>query len=398
MSVDSLNVPEPIYIDQDQQLADYCSRWQQESYLAMDTEFVRTSTFYPRTGLIQVADSQGSYLVDPLTINDWAPFKSLLENPDVIKVFHAPVEDLEVCLNLVGAIPSPMHDSQLAAALAGMDGIMGFQRLVKAVLDIDLDKGETRSNWLARPLTERQIDYAVADVHFLYQIYPKLIERLESLGRLQWWQEDCQRVIDSYPLRDDFSNAFRKVKLAWKLRHQEQYTLQQLTVWREKTARQLDVPRNQVITEQSLWNLARYKAENFDGLKKAGVPAMIIKKYQKVLLATIDEGQNSNSELWPLLIERPLHPQQGELYKTLKKLVTAKAEELNIPGDLLVKKKPLEKMLRNYLFERRSISHAEAGKKMPEDWQQLSFALPEVFSGWRKEEISRSLIQHLINL
>jgi len=371
----ALHLPEALWVDNNQQLAELCSQWQQEAFVAMDTEFVRTRTFYPRTGLIQLADSQGCYLIDPLAIDDWSAFKALLQNEAVVKVFHSPAEDLEVCLNLVGAIPTPMRDSQLAAALASMGGIMGFQRLVKEVLDIELDKGETRSNWLARPLTSEQIDYAVADVHFLYQIYPKLVDKLESMGRADWWHEDCQRVTDEYPLEDDFSQAFRKVKLAWKLRDQEQCILQHLTIWREHTAREMDVPRNQVLNDQALWNLARYKPYHFDGVKKSGVTHHILKNHYKTLISIIKDAQKLEQDEWPAAIERPLTPQQGEIYKKLKKLVTAKAEMIDIPADLLVKKKPLEALLRSY-------------------WKN-DLKLPEVLSGWRQTEITNDLVQSL---
>ncbi|MDO6804916.1 hypothetical protein Q4595_20865, partial [Wenyingzhuangia sp. 1_MG-2023] len=129
-------------------------------------------------------------------------------------------------------LPSPLADSQLAASMAGLGGSMGFQRLISALLDIDIDKEETRSNWLARPLSPDQIRYAVADVYFLRQIYPLLVEKLTRLDRMGWLEEDCQRIIDDQSQQDIPKDYYRRVKLAWKLRPQEQHILQELVGWR----------------------------------------------------------------------------------------------------------------------------------------------------------------------
>ncbi len=240
----------------------YCQQWQGQEFIALDTEFVRTSTFFPKAGLVQVADADDCYLIDPLTITDWSSFAELLDDPGLVKVFHACSEDLEVCHRLTGTTPSPVADTQLGAALGSLGGIMGFQRLVKAVLNLDIDKGETRSDWLQRPLRPKQIEYAVADVYYLYQCYQRLLDLLTDMGRLTWWQEDCQRLLDLGQISDNYSQQYRKIKLAWKLRPQEQYVLQQVAIWREQMAREWNVPRSQVVADNVLWNIARYQPEH----------------------------------------------------------------------------------------------------------------------------------------
>ena len=190
-----LKIPEPQWVRENSELVEVCRRWQEQAYIAVDTEFVRTTTFYPEAGLIQVADSEGPVLIDPLTVSDWTPLKEVFENPLVVKVFHACAEDLEVCRQLTGTVPTPVADSQIGGALAGLGGIMGFQRLVKEILNINLPKEETRSDWLKRPLREEQIEYAVADVHYLYRLYPRLMSLLKKLNRQSWLAEECERLL-----------------------------------------------------------------------------------------------------------------------------------------------------------------------------------------------------------
>ena len=227
-------VPVPEWIATDQQLNDACIRWSSADFLAVDTEFVRTSTFYPKPGLIQVADKHACVLIDPLAINDWSKFKALMQSPDVVKVFHSCAEDLEVCKRIFDAVPSPLFDTQIAMALSGYGGSVGFQRAVSELLDLDIPKEATRTDWLQRPLTPVQMEYATADVFYLFQIYPRLKQKLESLRREAWVEEECERLVVAASQPDtDFSGAFQRVKSGWKLRPQEQ-VLQQLAVWREE--------------------------------------------------------------------------------------------------------------------------------------------------------------------
>jgi len=364
---------QPNWIADNQTLTEVCSLWQGEAYLAVDTEFVRTATFYPKAGLIQITSSHGDYLIDPLAIDDWQPLREIFEHPLIVKVFHACAEDLEVCRQLVGCVPSPLADSQHAAALAGLGGSMGFQRLVSAVLGIDLPKGETRSNWLERPLREEQVQYAVADVHYLYRLYPKLIAQLKKMERESWLAEDCQRLVDQAKAPEVLADYYRRVKLAWKLRAQEQFVLQQLVVWREQQARERDVPRNKVVDDNTLWNLARYKAKNHDQLIRSGMKPPAARHDGKSLLKIIEQALAIENRYWPKQLDKPLSPQAGQTLKDLKKVIAAKAELLNIPTDVLVKKKALEALLR---------SGMASGK----------YSLPESLAGWRKAEIADELV------
>lgn len=377
MSINILDlIPQPIWITTNSDLAKYCHLWQQQAFISLDTEFVRTSTFFPNAGLIQVADNSACYLVDPLLISDWSSFAELLEDQQVVKVFHACSEDLEVCHRLTGTTPSPVADTQIGAALGSLGGIMGFQRLVKAVLDIDIDKGETRSDWLQRPLRPQQVQYAVADVFYLQQCYERLLELLTDMGRLEWWQEDCRRLLELGQISDDYSQQYRKVKLAWKLRPQEQYVLQVMTIWREETARSWNVPRSQVVADNVLWNMARYQPKHQGDLTRAGMKPHVCQRVGEQALELIAKALEAEDTCWPDVLQKPLSPQAGEQLKVLKKAVTGRADSIDIPADMLVKKKTLEALIRS-------------------GYPRGPYHLPEPLLGWRKTEIADDLLDYL---
>lgn len=366
-----LNIPAPIWIGDDAALASACVEWQKSPYISLDTEFIRTTTFYPQPGLFQLATDESCWLLDPLTITDWTPFNELMVSPTVIKVFHACLEDLEVCRQLLGVLPTPLFDTQMGLAYIGEGGSVGFQRAVAGILDIDIPKGATRTNWLQRPLTEHQIEYATADVYYLHKLYPIIRERLEGLGRLAWLEEDCARIIElANAVSDDYSQAFQRVKLGWKLRPQEQYVLQQLSIWREVEARERDVPRNKIADDQTLWNICRYKAKNRDQLQKAGLRAPVLRDQAQQILKIISACVDAPASVWPVQLERPLSIGDADRHKKMKKLVVAKAEALDIPPELLANKRILDVLIRSN-----------------------GTIIPEALSGWRMEQIGQPLIE-----
>ncbi|QQD24235.1 ribonuclease D [Venatoribacter cucullus] len=374
-----LKIPEPVWITTDSDLRAACQQWSQEPYLALDTEFMRTSTFYPQAGLVQVAGREGCFLIDPLLITDWSPLAELLTHPLVVKVFHACAEDLEVCRCLTGVMPAPLADTQLAAALAGLGGSMGFQRVVNEVLEINLPKEETRSDWLQRPLRDEQISYAVADVHYLYRLYPKLMSLLKQQGRQHWLSEECERLLVLSEQADQHNAYYRRIKLAWKLRPQELLLLQQLSLWRERQARERNVPRGKVVDDNTLWNIARFKAANNDQLARAALHGSAIRNDGKEIIAVVNQVLALDKKLWPKMLDRPLSPHAGQWFKVLRDAVASKAEALQIPPELLANKKALEALLRS-------------------GYPKGPYRLPDLLRGWRQVEIGNYLLQLLQEL
>src|SRR5690606_30471169 len=236
------------YIDDNVSLARHCEQWAQAPLLALDTEFVRETTFYPIPGLLQLGIQGAQFLIDPLTIDDWAPLQSLFAVA-IPKVLDACGEDLEVFERLLGCLPQPLFDTQVGAALAGCGYGLGYQALVAQLLEIHVDKEHTRSNWVARPLSAEQCRYASLDVAYLPQMFERISERLATLGRLGWWHEEGERVIAQARTVTEPAAYYRKLSAGFRLRGAQVAALRDLCAWRELGARQQDVPRGRILKD-----------------------------------------------------------------------------------------------------------------------------------------------------
>lgn len=364
---------EPIWIDQDALLADLCHRWRQQAAIAVDTEFMRTDTFYPIAGLIQIGDGKGCYLIDPLAISDFEPLRQLLLDPSVTKVLHACSEDLEVFQRLLGLVPAPLFDTQIAAAFAGYGFSLGYAGLVKAALATEIPKAETRSDWLARPLSAAQLKYAALDVAHMLVVYGKLLQNLKASGRLDWVKADCAELVANARRPDDFSRAYEKVGLAWKLRSRELLVLKNLCIWRELEARDLDVPRNRLAKETALWEMARKQPRDKDQLQKIpDLPSRSLRDHADELLDIIAESAAAPESDWPERLPFPLAAEEGPLLKQLKNTARHIAEAMDVPVEVLVRKKDYEALVRS----------ARRG----------DVELPERLNGWRKPLLGEPLL------
>lgn len=215
-------------------LAACCEAARRHPALALDTEFVRTRTYYPQLGLIQLYDGEQVSLIDPLTITEWAPFKALLQDVNVTKFLHAGSEDLEVFLNAFGMMPEPFIDTQILASFSGHALSCGFAALVESFTGIALDKSESRTDWLARPLTERQCDYAAADVWYLLPIATQLVEKTRESGWLEAALDECRLMMARRSEQADPEEVWRDIGNAWQLRTRQLACLKLLAAWRLK--------------------------------------------------------------------------------------------------------------------------------------------------------------------
>ncbi|WP_263080359.1 ribonuclease D [Endozoicomonas sp. Mp262] len=372
--------PSPIWISDNTDLAKYCQHWSQLGKIALDTEFIRTDTYYPIPGLIQIGiENNEIFLVDPLTIDQWQPLKELLENPAILKVIHACSEDLEVIELLTGARLNPIFDTQLAAAYAGIGYSLGYQKLVKQLLGIELPKDETRSNWCQRPLTEAQQHYATLDVLHLLTIHSILNKELEKNTTKAWLEDDCNQMKSSI-YSNNAEDAWKEVKCAWQLYPQQLAVLKSLCIYRENKARQRNLPRNRVIPKGSLWPMARYQPDNLKSLSAIqDMRKSIIKRDGQRLLTLIKTASQSPREYHPRPLPRPL-PKKTRIYgKAIKEFLNTMANQLNLPVEILLPSKTTSPILRNWL---------ETGQ----------FALPEALQGWRREVIGIPLIKKLNTL
>lgn len=364
------------WIRSDAELAMHCQAWRELPFVVLDTEFVRVDTFYPKPGLLQVGDGQRAYLIDPLSIRDWSALAGLLVDPGIVKVLHACGEDLEVLGRLTGALPQPLMDTQLAAGFAGLGFGMGYGRLVQALLDVELPKGETRSDWLQRPLSEAQQGYAATDVLYLARIYPLLRERLPS-EKWAWLLQDGADLVTAASRQTDPGELYKAAKLAWKLQPRQLAILRALYAWREEQARTRDRPRNHIVPEQCLWPLARFQPGDKAALARiSDLPPRLLRLQGDQLLGVVAEAAVTPPESWPQRLAPPLPAQVNPLLKRLRRVAHQEAERQGMAPQLMLRKKTLEALLRT-------------------GFPDGAYSLPDELKGWRRELMGPALLDAL---
>lgn len=336
---------QPIYLRDNAQLADAAAQWQDAALLALDTEFVRETTFYPIPGLVQVGDGQRQYLIDPLTIDDWSPLQALIADSRP-KVLHSPSEDLELFHRLIGAAPAPLYDTQVGAALAGWGFGLGYQALVQQQLGIAVEKEQTRSNWLARPLSPEQCHYAALDVALLPPLFERIGERLTALGRFDWWREEGERVLALASEELPPERYYRKLGGGWKLRGEQLAVLRELCAWREIEARQRDVPRGHIVKDADLLEIARLLPRNNSELIRI-LPPPKVRNEGAELLKLVAEARDESPQSWPEPLPQPLPREWNDKLQRLRDAVADRAQALELPPELLVRRRDCEELLRS---------------------------------------------------
>lgn len=364
------------WILDDQTLAEHCQRWRELPFVALDTEFMRVDTFYPKAGLIQVGDGKRAFLIDPLKIGDWQPLAGLLEDSAVVKVLHACSEDLEVLLRLTGKLPQPLFDTQLAGGYLNIGFSMGYSRLVQDVLGLELPKGETRSDWLQRPLSDTQVSYAAEDAVHLAELFAALRPRLSD-DKYAWVLEDGAELVAQMRREVDPETLYRDVKLAWKLAPQQLAVLRELCVWREREARSRDVPRNRVLKEHSLWPMAKGQPDNLSALAKIEeMHPRTIRQDGDYLIKLIKSAAAKPQEQWPEPLPEPLPIEAAGILKRLRAIGQAEGERLGIAPELMLRKKALEALLKS-------------------GYPNGPYQLPDALRGWRRERMGQALLDDL---
>ncbi|WP_407296651.1 ribonuclease D [Stutzerimonas zhaodongensis] len=360
----------------DAHLARLCAEWRQLPYVAVDTEFMRVDTFYPIAALLQVGDGRCAYLIDPLLITDWTAFASLLTDQSVVKVLHACSEDLEVLWRLTGSLPMPLFDTQLAAGYLNIGFSMGYSRLVQSVLNIELPKGETRSDWLQRPLSEMQVRYAAEDAQHLAELYEALVPKLSDEKRA-WVIEDGAELVANLQRETDPDEAYREVKQAWRLKPRQLAVLRTLTAWRERQARARNQPRNRVLREHSLWPMARTQPTDLAGLARIDdMHPRTVRQDGETLIELIRTAAATPEQDWPEPLPEPLPLEASTQLKKLRSVGQKQAQIMDIAPELMLRKKVLEALLRS-------------------GYPDGPYELPDTLRGWRRERMGQALLDVL---
>lgn len=348
-------------------------RWLEAPVLGLDTEFVRTNTFYHRLGLVQVADADRVWLADPLAAGDLAPLAEVLAAPG-LKVVHSASEDIEVFYRALGVLPAPLFDTQIAAALAGIGSSLSYQKLVLEVLGLEISKDETRTDWMARPLSPAQLAYAAADVAHLVPLYERLAARLAEMGRLSWALEESAQQLDSSRFDEDPARAYLKIKGAGRLDRRQLGALRLLAAWREAEARRRDLPRNFVAKEDLLLALAtRLPATAAEIERLPGGDRRQAERNGAAWLQLIAQAQGqAEGELPPRIVASRPSAALRALEERLRETVRRRAEELGIAPEVLASRRVWGPLLR---------SAAEGGARLPRELE-----------GWRREVIGDRLL------
>jgi ribonuclease D len=288
------------YINSDQALAKFCNSIQDCQYCALDTEFIREKTYYPLLALIQLATENAQACIDPLEIKDFSPLVNLFNKSSMLKILHSPSQDLELFHYNFNALPSPIFDTQIAAAVLGFANQIGYADLVARVCGVQLEKKYTRADWSRRPLSEGELDYAMDDVRYLIEIQQKLTEQLKQKDRLSWVEADFTRMIDPQNYQVDMTGLWKRLKGVQKLKGIALNHADQLCRWREKRAMEKDRPRRWIIKDEDIVDIARFKPKTVKDLNQIGnLSADYIKKIGSEILQVLTQSDQMDAADYP---------------------------------------------------------------------------------------------------
>lgn len=334
-----------ILINTSEQLKEFSERAARFPWLAVDTEFIRERTYYPRWCLLQLATPDEIACIDVLAIEDMAPALALMTNQGIVKLFHAATQDMEIFHIVCGKPPSPVFDTQLAAALAGHGDQIGYANLVQRILGISLEKGHSRCDWSRRPLSAAELKYAADDVRHLGTLYKTLGDELDARGRLDWLQVDLDLLSEPARYTPDPEQAWRRVKGIGRLKPRQQQIIARLAKWREQEAMERDLPRKWILGDNAMGDLARRPARSLDEMKRfRDIGNDTINKYSETLLQLLKDTDSLPNE--PLVEgKRLLQPEQEPVVDLLMACLRDAAVKNDLAVAALGKRSDLEKMV-----------------------------------------------------
>jgi ribonuclease D len=345
-------------------LAEFCARQRGVDYLAVDTEFMRERTYWPVLCVVQVAGPGEAVAIDALAPGiDLAPLLALMNDPASLKLFHAARQDLEIFFHLSGAVPQPLFDTQIAAMVCGFGDSASYETLVRKLAGASLDKASRFTDWSHRPLTERQIDYALGDVIHLRTVYERLQQRLAKNGRADWFAEEMVALINPSLYRADPAEAWRRFRLRGKADSRFLAVLRGLAAWRETAAQQRDLPRGRVLRDEALIEIASHAPKGVEALARTrGLGKGFAEgKLGKEILDAVAQGLADRDPPPAIPQKAQSPPGLGPLIELLRVLLKQRCEDHEVAQKLVASADDLEAIA------------ADDGAAVP------------ALSGWRRE-------------
>jgi ribonuclease D len=356
-------------------LEEICAQARDADVVMLDTEFVRIRTFYPQLGLIQLFDGKNLSLIDPTELTDMSPFVELLKDTSVLKVLHACGEDLEVFQNAFGCTPFPMVDTQLMAAFLGHGLSTGFASLVEEYLGVELDKSESRTDWMARPLTQKQLDYAAADVHYLFPLYEILFDKVTEAG---WWsavQQESDLLVSKRIRAVNEENVYLDIKGAWQLKPSELAILKPLATWRYRQAIKRDLALNFIFKEGDLLTVARLGLTGFKKMEEEDIDIRAINRHGAKIADIVKKAKQTPADEYPAKIERLMdYPGYKQTFKNMKDIVKSASQKSGLATEFLASKKQINQLI-SWVWKK----------------ERDPVRLPDVMRGWRLELIGEKM-------
>lgn len=326
-------------------LAEFCRELQSQPFITVDTEFMRETTYWPKLCLIQVAGPDKAKAIDPFADGiDMSPLLELLRDHRITKVFHAARQDLEIFFHLMGEVPAPLFDTQVAAMVCGFGEQVGYETLVGSLANTSVDKSSRFTDWSKRPLTERQITYALSDVTHLRTIYKKLSARIDKAARQNWLAEEMAILADPNTYQLAPENAWRRLRTR---SNNRRYlgVLRELAAWREIEAQKRDVPRGRILRDEALYEIAGDPPQDVDGLLRVRGMGRNMAEGSggAALLEAIRRAQAAPPESWPEPErDEPAPKGIGPLVELLKVLLKLCCDDHDVAQKLVASTADLE--------------------------------------------------------
>ena len=329
-------MPDAIWIDRSEQLVELAAAIATQAWIGLDTEFMRERTFFPRLCVVQVASREQIWCIDTLGGNKLRPLLPALAAATTQKIIHAARQDLEAIYLYSRCLVTPVFDTQIAAACIGMKPQIGYAELAQLLLGVTVPKGQTRSDWSRRPLSAAQLHYAAEDVLHLGEIAELLTQRLVALGRESWAQQDCQALGDPSLYDPDPVRAWERVRGLAQLQPHPRQRARALAVWREREARERDLPRSWILSDTALFDAAHSNPSTLQSLRQAlhlseDFPAALAEGLLETLRAASAQGP---PDMAPSKDMRLTAEQKSRLDKLASRL-DARARELAISAEIL---------------------------------------------------------------